>query len=138
MRRHLETDNANVHRGAHLLSARATESYEGARDKVARFINAKAREEVVFTRGATEAINLVAQVPARVRLTQVPPPALRHDASAAPWPCVPHVATRSIALAQSWGSTLEAGDEIVLSEAEHHSNLVPWQILEQKKGLKLR
>ena len=61
--KYYEEDNANVHRGAHLLSARATASYEGARDKVASFINANAREEVVFTRGATEAINLVAQVP---------------------------------------------------------------------------
>ena len=80
MRRHLESDNANVHRGAHLLSARATASYEGARDKVASFINANAREEVVFTRGATEAINLVAQVPRcpHVRLPRVSSPALRH------------------------------------------------------------
>ena len=60
MRLHLEHDNANVHRGAHLLSARSTEAYEGARDKVARFVNAADRREVIFTRGATEAINLVA------------------------------------------------------------------------------
>jgi len=61
MRAHLERDNANVHRGAHLLSVRSTESFEAARDKVAAFVNARRREEVVFTRGATEAINLVAK-----------------------------------------------------------------------------
>ena len=98
--RYYEESNSNVHRSAHFLSNRATELYEGARDKVARFIGAARREEVVFTRGATEAINLVAN---------------------------------------TWGERhLTAGDEIVLSVAEHHSNLVPWQLLAARKGLALR
>ena len=96
LRRYYENDHANVHRGAHTLSNRATEAYEGARDKVARFINAAAREEIVFTRNATEAINLVAY---------------------------------------SWGlANLQPGDEIILSVMEHHSNLVPWQIIAEKTG----
>ena len=100
MTRHLEADNANVHRGAHLLSARSTESYEGARDKVARFIGATDRREVIFTRGATEAINLVAN---------------------------------------TWGAAnLQSGDEIVLSVMEHHSNLVPWQLLAKRTGLVIK
>ena len=91
-----EYDNANVHRGAHSLSARATEAYEGTRDKVAGFINAASRNEIVFTRNATEAINLVAY---------------------------------------SWGlNNLQPGDEIITSVMEHHSNLVPWQIIAQKTG----
>ncbi len=89
-------DNANVHRGAHTLSGRATDAYEGARDKVAAFVNAASRNEIVFTRNASEAINLVAY---------------------------------------SWGlNNLEPGDEILLSVMEHHSNLVPWQIVAQKTG----
>jgi len=100
MTRHLEADNANVHRGAHLLSARSTESYEGARDKVARFIGATDRREVIFTRGATEAINLVAN---------------------------------------TWGAAnLQSGDEIVLSVMEHHSNLVPWQLLAKRTGVVIK
>ncbi len=96
LRRYYENDHANVHRGAHTLSNRATEAYEGARDKVARFINATTREEIVFTRNATEAINLVAY---------------------------------------SWGlANLQPGDEIILSVMEHHSNLVPWQIIAEKTG----
>jgi cysteine desulfurase/selenocysteine lyase len=91
-----ERDNANVHRGAHSLSIRATESYEGARNKVAKFINAAHREEIIYTRNASEAINLVAY---------------------------------------SWGlSNLNRGDEIILSVMEHHSNIVPWQIIAQKTG----
>jgi cysteine desulfurase/selenocysteine lyase len=91
-----QQDNANVHRGAHTLSVRATDAYEGARDKVAKFINASCREEIVFTRNASEAINLVAY---------------------------------------SWGlATLNPGDEIILSVMEHHSNIVPWQIIAQKTG----
>jgi len=90
-----QNDNANVHRGAHTLSARATDAYELARDKVAAFINAK-RQEIVYTRNATEAINLVAY---------------------------------------TWGlANLKAGDEIILSVMEHHSNIVPWQIIAQKTG----
>ncbi|CAM9220506.1 unnamed protein product, partial [Phaeothamnion confervicola] len=95
-----ERCNANVHRGAHALSARATEAYEAARDKVARFINARERSEIVFTRGATEAINLVAN---------------------------------------AWGAEhVKRGDEIVLTEMEHHSNLVPWQMLAERSGAVLR
>ena len=89
MTSHLERDNANVHRGAHTLSSRSTESYEAARQSVACFVNAADAREIVFTRGATEAINLVAA---------------------------------------SWGARLQPGDEIVLTEMEHHSNIVPWQV----------
>lgn len=91
-----EKDNANVHRGAHTLSVRATEAYEGARDKIARFIHAASSKEIVFTRNATEAINLVAY---------------------------------------SWGlNHLQPGDEIITSVMEHHSNLVPWQIIAKQTG----
>nr|WP_324616358.1 cysteine desulfurase [Lusitaniella coriacea] len=100
LRDYYEGYNANVHRGAHTLSVRATEAYEGARDKVARFVNAASRNEIVFTRNASEAINLVAY---------------------------------------SWGlNTLQAGDEIILSVMEHHSNLVPWQTIAQKTGAILK
>lgn len=93
-------DNANVHRGVHTLSARATDAYEGARDKVAAFINAASRQEIVFTRNASEAINLVAY---------------------------------------AWGAqNLQAGDEIILSVMEHHSNLIPWQLLAQRTGAVLK
>lgn len=96
LRHYYEHDNANVHRGAHTLSARATDAYEGARDKVANFVNAASRQEIVFTRNASEAINLVAY---------------------------------------SWGlNTLQPGDEIILSVMEHHSNIVPWQIIAKKTG----
>ena len=95
-----EHDNANVQRGIHELSNRATAAYEGARDRVAQFINAPAREDIIFTRGTTEAINLVAA---------------------------------------TWGTAnLGAGDVILLTELEHHSNLVPWQLLAQRTGAKLR
>jgi cysteine desulfurase/selenocysteine lyase len=100
LRHYYEKDNANVHRGAHSLSIRATEAYEGARDKVAQFINAASRQEIVYTRNATEAINLVAY---------------------------------------SWGlNHLEKGDEIILSVMEHHSNIVPWQIIAQKTGAQIK
>jgi cysteine desulfurase/selenocysteine lyase len=93
-------DNSNVHRGVHTLSSRATDAYEGARDKVAAFVNAASRQEIVFTRNATEAINLVAY---------------------------------------SWGpSNLKAGDEVILSVMEHHSNLIPWQLLAQRTGAVLK
>ncbi len=93
-------DNSNVHRGIHTLSARATDAYEAARDKVAAFINARSRNEIVFTRNASEAINLVAY---------------------------------------AWGnSAIQAGDEIILSVMEHHSNLVPWQMLAQRTGAVLK
>jgi cysteine desulfurase / selenocysteine lyase len=94
------SDNANVHRGVHTLSARATDAYEGSRDKVEAFVNAASRQEIVFTRNATEAINLVAN---------------------------------------TWGNaTLQSGDEIILSVMEHHSNLVPWQMLAQRTGAALK
>ncbi len=95
-----QNDNANVHRGAHQLSVRATEAYEGARDKLAQFINARSRSEIVYTRNATEAINLVAH---------------------------------------SWGlNHLQPGDEIITTVMEHHSNLVPWQMVAAKTGAVLK
>jgi len=90
------TQYANVHRGLHYLANEATEAYEGAREKVASFLNAKRKEEIVFTRNATEAINLVAYTFGRERIT--------------------------------------AGDEIVLSIMEHHSNIVPWHFLRERQG----
>src|SRR5438094_2612177 len=100
LRRYYERDNANVHRGLHELSSRATEAYEGARAKVAKYLGAAQPEEIVFTRGTTEGINLVVN---------------------------------------AWGSAnLKAGDVILLTEMEHHSNLVPWQLLAEKVGAKLR
>jgi cysteine desulfurase / selenocysteine lyase len=93
-------DNSNVHRGVHLLSERATRDYEAARDKVQRFIGAAHREEVVFTRGTTEAINLVAYSFLR-----------------------PH---------------LKAGDDVIVSGMEHHSNIVPWQLACEAAGAKLK
>jgi len=98
--RYYETSNANIHRGIHTLATRATEQYEDARRKVARFIGARGPEEVVFTRNATEAINLVAR---------------------------------------AWGDEhIGEGDEIVLTLMEHHSNIVPWQLLARRKGATLR
>jgi cysteine desulfurase / selenocysteine lyase len=94
------TDNANIHRSTHLLSERATAGYEGARSKVQRFLDAAKPQEIIFTRNATEGINLVAQSFGRG-----------------------HVGT---------------GDEIILSAMEHHANIVPWQILCQEKGARLR
>jgi cysteine desulfurase / selenocysteine lyase len=97
--RYYEEDNANVHRGIHSLSHRATVAFEGARERVAAFIHAESSEEIIFTRGTTEAINL---------------------------------------LARSWGEAfLQEGDTILLTEMEHHSNLVPWQLLAERKGLTL-
>lgn len=93
-------DNANVHRGVHTLSERATAVYEGARDKLQRFVNAPDRREIVFVRGTTEAVNLVAQSYARPRI--------------------------------------QPEDEIVITHMEHHSNIVPWQIVCQQTGAKLR
>ena len=100
LRRYYERDNSNVHRGMHELSARATEGYEGARAKVARYLNAASPEEIVFTRGTTESINLVAQ---------------------------------------TWGAKyLREGDVILATELEHHSNIVPWQLIAERTGAKLR
>ncbi|MBD3880527.1 SufS family cysteine desulfurase [Phormidium tenue FACHB-886] len=92
-------NHANVHRGVHTLSSRATDAYEGARDKVAAFVKAAHREEIIFTRNASEAINLVAN---------------------------------------AWGSTLSQGDEVILSVMEHHSNLIPWQLMAQRTGAVLK
>ena len=92
------THKANVHRGVHCLSQEATDAMESARERVRRFINASSVEEIIFTRGATEAINLVAS---------------------------------------SYGALLDEGDEIILTVMEHHSNIVPWQMLAQRKGLKI-
>jgi cysteine desulfurase/selenocysteine lyase len=100
MRSLYETSYANVHRGVHTLSQRATELFEDARTKIARFLNARSVDEIVFVRGATEAINLVAASLGR--------------------------------------SYLAAGDEVVISAMEHHSNIVPWQMLRQEKGIVLR
>ncbi len=94
------SDNANVHRGVHALSERATEAYEAARVKIQRFIRALKSREIVFVKGTTEAINLVAHSFVRPRL--------------------------------------QAGDEILISAMEHHSNIVPWQLLCEEKGAKLR
>lgn len=93
-------DNANVHRGVHRLSQRATDAYEGAREKVRGFVNAKSDKEIIFVRGATEAINLVAQSFVRPQL--------------------------------------QAGDEILISHMEHHANIVPWQMLCEQTGAKLK
>ncbi len=93
-------DNANVHRAIHTLGERATMMYEEARQKIADFIHAPNAREIVFTRGTTESINLVAS---------------------------------------AWGETsIKQGDEIIVSEMEHHSNLIPWQLLAQKTGARLK
>jgi cysteine desulfurase/selenocysteine lyase len=100
LQHYYDHDNANVHRGAHQLSARATEGFEGARAKTATFIGAASPNEIVFTRNASEAINLVAR---------------------------------------SWGeANLRPGDEVLLTVMEHHSNLVPWQLLADRTGCVLR
>ena len=100
MRSVYETEYANVHRGAYQLSERATERYEGARDIVQRFLNAKSRQEIVFAKNVTEVINLVAYSYAR---------------------CV-----------------LEPGDEVIITDMEHHSNIVPWQLIRDERGLVLK
>jgi len=98
--RYYAHDNANVHRGVHTLSQRATDAFESARAKVQHFVNAEAAEEIIFVRGTTDAINLVAQSFARPMLAR--------------------------------------GDEILISAMEHHSNIVPWQIVCQQAGAVLR
>lgn len=100
MRHYYEYDNANVHRGVHLLSERATKKLEEARDKVRDFLNARESREIIFVRGATEAINLVAA---------------------------------------SFGrKNVGPGDEVLITTMEHHSNIVPWQMLCEEKGARLR
>jgi cysteine desulfurase / selenocysteine lyase len=95
-----ETSHANVHRGVHRLSQEATDLFEGARETLRRFVNARSTREIIFVRGTTEAINLVAQSYARPRL--------------------------------------QPGDEIVISWLEHHANIVPWQMVCEQTGAKLR
>ena len=100
LRNFYERDNANVHRGLHTLSGRATDAYEHARQRVAEYMGAASPDEIIFTRGTTESINLVAQ---------------------------------------AWGEKfIRAGDVILLTVMEHHSNLVPWQLLAERKGGHLR
>ncbi len=98
--RYYHHSNANIHRGVHLLSERATEDYETARSKVQAFLHAREPREIIFTRGATEAINLVAQTYGKANVT--------------------------------------AGDEVLITAMEHHSNIVPWQMLCNEKGAHLR
>lgn len=99
LRNYYERDNANVHRGIHELSNRATAGFEAARARAAKFLNARSADEIIFTRGTTEAINLVAY---------------------------------------AWGAkNINAGDKIVLTEMEHHSNIVPWQLLAERTGARL-
>ncbi|WP_027420082.1 aminotransferase class V-fold PLP-dependent enzyme [Crocinitomix catalasitica] len=92
-------ENANIHRGVHTLSQVSTENYENARQTIASFLNAKEKHEIIFTKGTTDGINLVAH---------------------------------------SFGALMSLGDEILISEMEHHSNIVPWQMLAEAKGLVLR
>src|SRR5215467_8620034 len=97
---YLKYEHSNIHRGVHYLSMKATSAYEGAREKVKRFINARDVRECIFVRGATEGINLVMH---------------------------------------SYGRKfISAGDEIIISAMEHHANIVPWQMLCEEKGAKLR
>ena len=99
LRHYYERDNANVHRGIHELSNRATASFEAARARAAKFINARSADEIIFTRGTTEGINLIAQ---------------------------------------AWGSKhVKSGDTILVTEMEHHSNIVPWQLLAERTGARL-
>jgi cysteine desulfurase/selenocysteine lyase len=99
MRTFYEQSNANVHRSIHTLGEEATEAYEAARDAVRSFVGARGREEIVFTRGTTEGVNIIAQ---------------------------------------AIGRTLKPGDEIIVSEMEHHSNLIPWQMVCRDRGAVLR
>ncbi|NBC85217.1 MAG: SufS family cysteine desulfurase [Bacteroidetes bacterium] len=99
LNRYYRSENSNVHRGVHRLSQNATDAYEEAREAVRSYINAAATEQVIFTGGTTESINLVAN---------------------------------------TYGQRLEAGDEIVITEMEHHANIVPWQMLRDTRGIRLK
>jgi cysteine desulfurase/selenocysteine lyase len=110
MRDHFERHNANVARSVHTLGTEATAAYEGAREKVARFVNAASSDEIVFTKNATEAINLVAYSMLAASLDPQGDPRLK----------------------------VGPGDEIVVTEMEHHSNIVPWQLLCERTGATLR
>lgn len=95
-----DEDHANIHRGIHTLAERSTKDYEATRTRMGQFLNANEQAEIIFTKGTTESINLVAQ---------------------------------------SWGATfLKPGDEIILSQLEHHSNIVPWQMIAEKKGVEIK
>ncbi|MEE3146001.1 MAG: cysteine desulfurase [Bacteroidota bacterium] len=94
-----KNENANIHRGVHYLSQKATEDYESARNIIGAYLNASDTSEIIFTKGTTDGINLIAS---------------------------------------SYGSMLNEGDEILISAMEHHSNIVPWQLLETQRGIKLR
>ena len=94
-----KNENANIHRGVHYLSQKATEDYESARNIIGAYLNASDTSEIIFTKGTTDGINLIAS---------------------------------------SYGSMLNEGDEILISAMEHHSNIVPWQLLESQRGIKLR
>jgi cysteine desulfurase/selenocysteine lyase len=96
----MESQYANVHRGLHWMSERTSDAYEAVRDKTAAFLNAASREEIIFTRNATESINLIAYTYGR--------------------------------------TTLQPGDAVVISEMEHHANIVPWQMLRDERGIELR
>ena len=100
MARYYETENSNVHRGVHTLSQQATDAYEGARETIRRYINAESTAQIIYTRGCTESINLVAATFGRSQVTE--------------------------------------GDEIIISALEHHSNIVPWQMLCEEKKARLR
>ncbi|MDT0121914.1 cysteine desulfurase [Paenibacillus sp. RRE4] len=100
VKHYYEYENSNVHRGVHTLGSRATDAYEGAREKVAKFINARRTQEIIFTRGTTTALNLVASSYARANCKE--------------------------------------GDEIVLTQMEHHSNLIPWQQVAKETGATLK
>ncbi len=100
LQQYYRNETSNVHRGAHYLSSQGTVAYEASRETVRRFVNAKSIHEIIFTRGTTEAVNLVAQ---------------------------------------SWGrANFKEGDEIILTELEHHSNIVPWQMITSEKGCKIK
>ena len=94
-----ENYNSNIHRGIYQIADQATAAYEETRDKTAKFIGAEDRRGIVFTRGATESINLVAN---------------------------------------SWGQNLKPGDEVLITEMEHHSNIIPWQLICEKTGASLK
>ena len=94
-----KNENANIHRGVHYLSQKATEDYESARNIIGTYLNAGDVSEIIFTKGTTDGINLIAS---------------------------------------SYGSTLNEGDEVLISAMEHHSNIVPWQLLESQRRIKLR
>lgn len=100
VKHYYEYENSNVHRGVHTLGSRATDAYEGAREKVAKFINARSTQEIIFTRGTTTALNLVASSYARANCKE--------------------------------------GDEIVITQMEHHSNLIPWQQVAKETGATLK